>query len=67
MREVTDSFGTLLPTSGLQKKVVASEAFKFEDNVVVRGLQKHMCHSAATCENSISTEIFILQLVQKNS
>ena len=50
MREVADSFGTPLPTSGLQKKVVASEAFKFEDNVVVRGLQKHMCHSAATCE-----------------
>lgn len=50
MREVAESFGTSVPTSGLQRKVVATEAYKSEDNVVVRGLQKHMCHSAATCE-----------------
>ena len=31
LREVADSFGVPLPTSGLQRKVVASEAFKFED------------------------------------
>ena len=50
MREMADSFGVPLPTSELQRKVLASEAFKSEDNVVVQGLQKHMCHSAATCK-----------------
>lgn len=52
MREVTESFGLSVPTIGLQKKVhvIATEAFKSEDNIIVCNIQRHMCHSAATCE-----------------
>lgn len=50
MREVAESFGLSVPTVGLQRKVIATEAFKSEDNIVVRNIQRHMCHSAATCE-----------------
>ena len=50
MREVAESFGLSVPNSGVQRKVVATEAFKSENNIVVRNIQKHMCHSATTCE-----------------
>ena len=50
MRVVSDSFGVPVPKSGVQRKVVATEAFKTEDNLIVRRMQKHMCHSVATCE-----------------
>lgn len=50
MRDVAASFGCTVPNSGLQRKVVASEAFKSQNDIVVRNIQKHMCHSATTCE-----------------
>ena len=50
MKYVAESFGLVVPKSGVQRKVVATEAFKSEDNVSVRKVQKHMCHSATTCE-----------------
>ena len=50
MKEVAASFGVPVPRSGLQRKVVATETFKTEGDVVVRKIQKHMCHSTATCE-----------------
>ena len=43
--------GLLVLSSGLQRMVVATDAFKSENNVVVRNIQNHMYHSAATCEN----------------
>ena len=39
-----------MPKTGVQRKVVATDAFKSENNLVVRKMQKHMCHSAATCK-----------------
>lgn len=51
MRDVAESFGLSVPNPGLQRKVLASEAYKSQDNIVVRKMQKHMCHSAATCES----------------
>ena len=50
MKYVAESFGLVVPKSGVQRKVVATEAFKSEDNVSVRKVQKHMYHSATTCE-----------------
>ena len=35
----------------IQRKVVATEAFQSEDDVMVWKIQRHMCHSAQTCEN----------------
>ena len=50
MDTFAESFGLVVPTTGVQRKVVATEVFKTEDNVGVRTVQKHMCHSATTCE-----------------
>lgn len=50
MKDVAKVFGFALPTVGLQRKVVATEAFKTKDDITVRSVQKHMCHSATTCE-----------------
>ena len=51
IRDVAESFGVPVPKLGLERKVVATETFKSEKNdSVVRKIQKHMCHSTATCE-----------------
>lgn len=50
MKDVAKSFGLTVPNPGLQRKVVATEVFKSKDNIMVRNIQKHMCHSATTCE-----------------
>ena len=50
MKYIAESFGLVVPKSGVQRKVVATKGFKSEDNVSVRKVQKHMCHSATTCE-----------------
>lgn len=50
MKEVAASFGLTLPMSGTSRKVVATEAYKYEDNIIVRKMQRHMCHSSTTCE-----------------
>ena len=50
MKDIVKVFGFALPTVGLQRKVVATEAFKTKDDVTVRSVQKQMCHSATSCE-----------------
>ena len=51
IRDVAESFGVPVPRLGLGRKVVATETFKSEKtDSVVRKVQKHMCHSTATCE-----------------
>lgn len=44
MDTFAESFGLVVPKTGVQRKVVATEVFKTEDNVGVRAVQKHMCH-----------------------
>ena len=39
MKEVAELFGLTVTSSGLQHKVVATEAFKYEDNVPVQNIQ----------------------------
>ena len=51
MKNAALTFGVLLPTVDLQRQVVATEVYKKKDNVTVRGVHKHMCHSTTTCEN----------------
>ena len=53
MDSFAESFGLIVPTTGVQRKVVAMEVFKTEDNVGVRTVQKHVCHSATTCHQQM--------------
>ena len=50
MKDTAKAFGLLLPTVGLQRQVVATEVYKTQDDITVRGVQKQMCHSTTTCE-----------------
>ena len=50
MKDTAKTFGLLLPTVGLQRKVVATEVYKTQDDITVRGVQKQMCHGTTTCE-----------------
>ena len=50
MKNAAKTFGVSLPIFGLQRQVVATEVYKTENDVTVRGVQKHMCHSTTTCE-----------------
>ena len=44
MKDVANCFGVPVPKTGLQRKVVATEVFKSEDNPTVRRIQKHMAY-----------------------
>ena len=46
MKNAAKTFGVSLPTVSLQRQVVATEVYKTENDVTVRGVQKHMCHTA---------------------
>ena len=50
MKLVAASFEVPVLKSGVQRKVITTETFKAEGGIVIRKIQKHMCHSTATCE-----------------
>ena len=50
MQDAAKSFGLSIPMMSLQRKVIATEAYQSEDDIMVQKIQKHMCHSAQTCE-----------------
>ena len=50
MDAFAESFGLVIPKTGVQRKVVATKVFKSEENMNIRRVQKHMCHSTTTCE-----------------
>ena len=56
MKEVAEMFGLTVTSSGLQHKVVATEAFKYEDNVAVRNIQSTCVIMLPLVKNFIDIE-----------
>lgn len=64
MKDAVKTFGLLLPTVGLQRQV-ATEVYKTEGDVTVRGVQKQCTTAQPPAINSTSSPMPDLQLKQR--